>query len=221
MTEKPVKVWDVPVRLFHWLLLAAFVLLVVSGKVGGNLMEYHAYAGYFVLTLVFFRILWGFAGSTHARFSSFLAGPARGLEFARRLLRKEPAPSAGHNPLGGWMVIVMLLALLVQAGTGLFANDDIALEGPLYALVSKELSDRLTSIHRLNADVLLILAGVHIAAVLFHWLFKKENLIAAMFTGIKRLPVQFAEAPAHFVSIWRALAVFVAAAAAVYLIVTR
>lgn len=221
MNGKPVKVWDAPVRLFHWLLLAAFVLLVVSGKVGGNLMEYHVYAGYFVLTLVIFRVLWGFAGSTHARFSSFLAGPARGLDFARRLVRKEPAPSAGHNPLGGWMVVVLLLALLVQAGTGLFSNDDIALEGPLYAFVSKELSDRLTSIHRLNSDLLLVLVGVHVAAVLFHWLVKKEDLISAMFTGTKRLPAQLADAPVRFVSAWRALALFLAAATAVYLIVTR
>lgn len=222
MNETPVKVWDLPVRLFHWLLVIAFIVLVASGKVGGNLMLYHVYAGYAVLVLVFFRLAWGFAGSTHARFSSFLASPSRCIAFARKLLAREPAPSAGHNPLGGWMVLVLLVALLVQAGTGLFSNDDIALEGPLYAVVSKELSDRLTSLHRLNSWLLITLAVIHVLAVLFHWLVKKENLIGAMFTGVKRLPAGIAgSTAARFVSIWRALALIVAALAAVYLIVNR
>ncbi len=221
MNEQPVKVWDAPVRLFHWLLVAALAVLFVSGKVGGNLMQYHVYAGYTVLALVIFRILWGFAGSTHALFASFLAGPSSCIAFARRLFSREPAPFAGHNPLGGWMVLLLLVALLAQAGTGLFSNDDIALEGPLYALVSKELSDRLTSIHRLNADILLVLSGVHVVAVLFHLLVKKENLVAPMFTGIKQLPPEIAARPTRFVSSWRALAVFVAAIGAVYLIVNR
>lgn len=222
MNETPVKVWDLPVRLFHWLLVAAVIVLLVSGKIGGNLMLYHVYAGYTVLVLVLFRVAWGFAGSTHALFSSFLAGPGRCVAFARKLLTREPAPSAGHNPLGGWMVLMLLVALLVQAGTGLFSNDDIALEGPLYALVSKEFSDRLTSIHRLNSWVLITLAAVHILAVLFHWLVKKENLIGAMFSGVKRLPAGIEGSTAvRFVSIWRALALFLAALAAVYLIVNR
>jgi cytochrome b len=221
MNEQPVKVWDAPVRLFHWLLVAAVVLLFVSGKVGGNLMLYHVYAGYAVLALVIFRILWGFVGSTHALFWNILAGPSRCIAFAKKLFSRDAAPSAGHNPLGGWMVLVILLALLVQAVTGLFSNDDIALEGPLSGLVSKELSDRLTGIHRQNSDVLLVLAGLHVAAVLFHWLVKKENLIAAMFTGVKRLPAGTAVQPARFASPWLALTLFVAACVAVYLIVNR
>jgi len=222
VNETPVRVWDLPVRLFHWLLVAALIVLVVSGKVGGNWMLYHVYAGYTVLVLVLFRVTWGFAGSTHALFSSFLAGPARCIAFARKLLTREPAPSAGHNPLGGWMVVAILVALLVQAGTGLFSNDDIALEGPLYALVSKEFSDRMTSIHRLNSWVLIALAAIHVLAVLFHWLVKKENLIGAMFTGVKLMPPG-AEGSmvVRFVSLWRALVFFVAALAAVYLVVNR
>jgi cytochrome b len=183
------------------------------------------YAGYLILALVLFRVMWGFAGSTHARFSDFLSGPGRALTFAGRLMSKKPIAVYGHNPLGGWMVAVMLLSLLVQAGTGLFSNDDIAVEGPLFGLVSKELSDRLTTIHSWNFNFLLVLIGLHVAAVLFHVFVKKENLVGAMFTGVKLfdasadLPAQVPAA--RFASLWRALALFVLALVAVCLIVKR
>lgn len=222
MQEIPVKVWDVPVRVFHWLLVAAVAFLVVSGKVGGNLMEYHVYAGYSVLALVLFRVLWGFAGSTHARFASFVAGPSRGLAYARRLLSGAPAHSAGHNPLGGWMVIVLLLSLLLQGGTGLFSNDDIAFEGPLYPFISKSLSDRLTSLHHVNANVLIALVAVHVAAVLFHAFVKKEDLVRAMFTGVKRLPSGIEGTQGlRTASSWLALVIAIACFGAVVLVVKR
>ena len=222
MQEIPVKVWDVPVRVFHWLLVAAVAFLVVSGKVGGNLMEYHVYAGYSVLALVLFRVLWGFAGSTHARFASFVAGPSRGLAYARRLLSGAPAHSAGHNPLGGWMVIVLLLSLLLQGGTGLFSNDDIAFEGPLYPFISKSLSDRLTSLHHVNANVLIALVAVHVAAVLFHAFVKKEDLVRAMFTGVKRLPSGIEGTQGlRTASSWLALVIAIACFGAVILVVKR
>jgi cytochrome b len=128
-----------------------------------------------------------------------------------------------HNPLGGWMVVVLLIVLLVQAGTGLFANDDIATEGPLANLVAKELSDRLTAIHYWNFNLILVLAGVHVAAVLYHWGIMKENLIGAMFTGVKRLPADAAAggAATRFASPWLALVLMAVAALAVYLIVKR
>lgn len=222
MQEIPVKVWDVPVRVFHWLLVAAMAFLVVSGKVGGNLMEYHVYAGYSVLALVLFRVLWGFAGSTHARFASFVAGPSRGLAYAKRLLSGAPAPSAGHNPLGGWMVIVLLLSLLLQGGTGLFSNDDIAFEGPLYPFISKSLSDRLTSLHHINANVLIALVAAHVAAVLFHVFVKKEDLVRAMFTGVKRLPAGIEGTQGlRTASSWLALVIAIACFGAVVLVVKR
>ncbi len=222
MQEIPVKVWDVPVRVFHWLLVAAMAFLVVSGKVGGNLMEYHVYAGYSVLALVLFRVLWGFAGSTHARFASFVAGPSRGLAYAKRLLSGAPAPSAGHNPLGGWMVIVLLLSLLLQGGTGLFSNDDIAFEGPLYPFISKSLSDRLTSLHHINANVLIALVAAHVAAVLFHAFVKKEDLVRAMFTGVKHLPAGIEGTQGlRTASSWLALVIAIACFGAVVLVVKR
>lgn len=222
LNDVPVRIWDLPVRAFHWLLAGLFGFLVFSGKVGGNWMEYHVYAGYSVLALVVFRVLWGFAGSTHARFSNFLTGPSRVLAYARRLLSAAPSPSAGHNPIGGWMVIVVLACLLLQGGTGLFSNDDIAFEGPLYPFISKSLSDRLTSLHRFNADLLIVLVATHIAAVLFHALVKKENLVRAMFTGVKRLPAGLEGTQGlRVTSNWLALVLVAASFGAVYLVVTR
>ncbi len=223
-SKHAIKVWDVPVRLFHWTLLALFAFLFWSGKTGGNAMVWHMYAGYAVLALVIFRVLWGFAGSTHARFASFLAGPRRMFDFARALLSRSPAHSVGHNPLGGWMVVVLLGSLALQASTGLFANDDIATEGPLTAQISKELSDRLTTIHRWNFDFLLICAGLHVLAVLFHVFVKKENLVAAMFTGVKKFDgevVGSKGSAVRFANSWLALGLFVLALVAVYLIVKR
>lgn len=217
------RVWDVPVRIFHWALVLLFAFQVYSGNTGGNVMLWHMYAGYAILSLVLFRLAWGFAGSTHARFAEFLAGPLGAVRFARKLFSREPAVYAGHNPLGGWMVVALLLSLALQAGTGLFANDDIATEGPLAALVSKAVSDRLTTIHRWNAVVLIVLVGLHIAAVLFHWVVKKENLVGAMFTGIKDVPAEVARrtAVARLASNWRALALFAAACAIVYMVIKR
>jgi cytochrome b len=221
--QAQVKVWDVPVRLFHWLLVLLFAFMFFSGKSGSDWMEWHMRSGYAILALVLFRILWGFAGGTHARFSNFLAGPSDGLRFAQKLLARVPAPYAGHNPLGGWMVLALLLALLFQAGTGLFANDDLLSEGPLASLVSKATSNRLSEFHSWNFNLLLLLAAVHILAVLYHMLFMKENLIGAMFTGVKHLPADAAagSASARFASPWFALLLLALAATAVYLIVKR
>jgi len=220
--EKQVKVWDAPVRLFHWLLVLLFAFMFFTGKSGSDWMEWHMRAGYAMLALVLFRILWGFAGSTYARFSSFLAGPSACIECLKHLMARKPSPYAGHNPLGGWMVLVLLLALLFQTGTGLFANDDLLSEGPLAALVSKATSDQLTLYHVWNFNLLLALAGAHLIAVLYHAGFMKENLIGAMFTGVKRLPADAAGGVvARFASPWRALVLLAVAAFAVYLIVKR
>jgi cytochrome b len=213
-----VKVWDLPVRLVHWALVVLVAFQVASGKIGGELVEWHLISGYAILALVLFRVLWGFAGSTSARFARFLAPPAAALGFAARLFARRAETDAGHNPLGGWMVLALLASLLVQVGTGLFANDGIATEGPLASLIPIEVSDRVTTLHRWNLRILLVLAAVHVAAVLYHWLALKENLIGAMFTGVKRL--RGARAPVALVSSWRALLLFVLALAVVWLVVT-
>jgi len=214
-----VKVWDAPVRLFHWLLLALVALSVSTGYIGGNLMRWHIWSGCAILGLVIFRLLWGFGGSSTARFAHFVRGPRAALAYARGLFSRVPSHTAGHNPLGGWMVLLLLASALLQAGTGLFSNDDIATEGPLYHMVSKSTSDALSAVHVTNAVVLLVLIGLHVAAVLYYFLFKRENLVWPMVTGVKRVRAQ-ALPPLRFAGALRALALAAAAAAALYAILS-
>ena len=183
----PVLVWDLPTRLFHWLLLICVILSFATGNIGGNVMEYHLLSGYAIFVLLIFRLAWGLVGSRTARFSSFVKGPASILAHLAVLLQKKTeTPYLGHNPLGGWSIVAMLLVLFVQVITGLFANDDILTEGPLYAWVSKETSDLLTWGHLINRYLLVVLIAVHIFAVFFYFFFKHENLIGPMITGMKR-----------------------------------
>lgn len=216
--SRPVVIWDLPTRLFHWLLAALVAVAFAAGKVGGNAMLYHERCGEAILALLLFRVAWGFIGSGPSRFTTFLAGPSTVLRYARTLLRRDADHHLSHNPLGGWSVMAMLLALLIQAGTGLFANDDIATEGPLYKWVSKAVSDRLTSIHHLNHDVIIVLVAVHVAAVLFHLFYKRENLVKPMITGRKSwkgsLKADMSRAP-----LWKAALAAAGAAGAVYILV--
>lgn len=185
----PVQVWDVPVRLFHWLVVGLVIGSWVTSEVGGNAMTYHMWIGYSILVLVLFRIFWGFVGSRHARFKDFVRGPGALV----RYLRGTPAEtSIGHNPLGGLSVLALLASLAVQAVTGLFTNDEIATEGPLAARVGMEWSDLLSTVHRYNFYVLLALIALHVAAVVFYLLVKRENLIKPMLTGKKELPASLA-----------------------------
>jgi len=185
---REVPVWDIAVRLFHWLLVALLALSWYTGETGGlDEMTWHLWSGSAILALVLFRIVWGLVGSTSARFGHFLYRPAEVMRYAGALARRTPRHYHGHTPLGGWMIVLMLLCLLVQATTGLFANDDIVTEGPLAGWVTKEASDWLTTIHKWNFEVLLALAGIHVAAVVFYALVLRRNLITAMFTGRKPL----------------------------------
>lgn len=216
-----VRVWDWPVRAVHWAMVILLVMLVVTAKIGGNAMEWHMRAGETMLALVLFRITWGFAGSRHARFAGFLRGPAAVGSYARSLLRSPHEFHVGHNPLGGWMVIAILVALLVQTATGLFSNDDVLTEGPLVRLITKDLSDSISSFHRKNAWFVVTLACVHIAAVLFYWFAFNENLTKAMFSGARVLPGLNAtpgDGPAQHS---KAIALLAVCALAVWFVVTR
>lgn len=185
-------VWDIFVRCFHWSLVALFVTAVISGEVGGNAIVWHMRCGYAILTLVTFRLIWGFVGGEYARFTSFLTGPGKTIAFAKSMLGKGHDYVVGHNPLGGWMVLALLLTLATQATLGLFTNDEIATTGPLAQYVSEATSIRVTGIHHILGKVLLVFVFLHVAAVLFHLFVKKENLIRAMFTGKKSLPSELA-----------------------------
>ncbi len=172
------RVWDLPLRLFHWLLVGAILMSIVTGQIGGDWMDWHGRVGLFVLGLLSFRLAWGLLGSTYARFSQFLPTPAS----LRAYLRGEWR-GVGHNPLGALAVFAMLGLLLAQVLAGLFANDDIAFRGPLFALAGKDNSDRLTGLHEDIFNVLLPLLGLHVGAVLYHARVKKRELIRPMLSG--------------------------------------
>ena len=222
-----VMIWDAPVRLFHWALATCVIVSVASGMTGGNAMQIHLWSGYTILALVLFRLLWGFVGSSYARFADFLYGPRAVWGFARTLFSRKPDRAAqsvhyaGHNPLGGWMVIAMLVLLLFQTSTGLFSNDDIVTEGPLVRLVRKDTSDWLTTLHKINSKIIIALAVTHVAAVLFHLFVKGENLIGAMISGYKNLPEKVHSQSAHFRSSWLASVLFAVAVAGVYFLVQK
>lgn len=183
--RRTVAVWDLPTRLFHWLLVGLMAVSVVTVEIGGNAMRVHAWSGFTILALVLFRLAWGFVGSTPSRFKTFLVGPRRVIAYALALSRPDPPHHLTHNPLGGWSVVAMLGAVLLQAATGLFASDDIMTQGPLNRHVSSGVGHLLTDLHEFNADVILALVAVHVAAVIFHLVYKRDNLITPMITGEK------------------------------------
>jgi cytochrome b len=185
-------VWDVFVRAFHWSLVLLFAFSAITGKVGGSWIKWHMYSGYAILALVLFRIVWGFVGGEYARFASFVAGPTSAVRYGLGLLKRGSQHVISHNPIGGWMVVALLLVLATQAVLGLICDDEIATTGPLARYVSTELSLKAMSWHRLLGDVLLILVAIHILAVVFHVFVKKESLVRAMFSGNKDLPTDLA-----------------------------
>lgn len=186
------RVWDLPVRVFHWTLVGAFIAAFVTNKLGVSYFKYHVWAGYIVLVLVAFRLVWGLVGTRHARFWNFLRGPKEVLLYARSLLAAKGPHYAGHNPLGALMVLALLAGLGAQAALGLFANDEIFNVGPLYGYVTKDLSLQLTSLHRKLFYGLAAFVALHILAVVAHKIFKNENLVRAMITG--RKPREFVPA---------------------------
>lgn len=214
-----IPVWDLPLRLFHWLLVLLVSVSLLSAKIGGNAMQLHLLSGYAILALVLFRILWGFLGGTHARFASFVRGPAAVIAYLGALRRNQASPQLGHNPAGAWSVISMLAILLVQAGTGLLANDDISTEGPLAKLVSKAVSDRITGIHRLNVKLLLALIGLHLSAVAYYLVYKRDNLVRPMLTGFKDAATGTGNAEQKEGKTWLAALLLAACAGCVYLLI--
>ena len=184
MSDKPtnsalqaVTVWDISVRIFHWSLVAGIGFLWYSGEEGGNIMTWHMYVGYTTLGLILYRLLWGIYGSTYARFSYFIKGPSKTFNYAIDFIKGESPHYLSHNPLGGWMTIVLMSLVFIQAATGLFATDDIITEGPLFSLVDESTAYLLTEIHEINFNLLLLSAGLHIV--------KGEDLVKSMITWNK------------------------------------
>jgi cytochrome b len=183
---RPVKVWDVAVRLFHWAIVV--LILFAWGTQEFDHMDWHVWTGYTILTLLLFRVLWGFLGSDTARFSRFIRNPVHAFAHLRRIGRREADREIGHNAAGGWMVLLMLLLIGVQAGTGLFANDDGSTEGPLMHFVGKEQSDFLSKIHAFNFDLIEIAIVVHVLAILVYAVVKRQDLVRPMVLGTKQMP---------------------------------
>ena len=211
---RPQQVWDWPIRMFHWILVLSVITLFVTGKIGGNWLEWHRRAGFLVLGLVMFRVIWGFVGGYHARFANFVRGPKAIMAY----LRGTQKEGAGHNPLGALSVLAMLAVIGFQAGSGLFANDDVMLEGPYAAMVGKDLSDWLTKLHKINSFVILGLVALHVAAIAYYFFRKHNNLVWPMVIGNK---VTSDELPQHPRPAWLAPCIIALVAAAVYMLVYR
>ncbi|MBO6580842.1 MAG: cytochrome b/b6 domain-containing protein [Thalassospira sp.] len=192
--EKKVKLWDFPVRLFHWALVVAIVTAWWSNR--QVMIDIHAIAGYSVLTLVIFRIIWGFIGSSNARFADFLTGPRHVIGYLGKLPKGSTSELTytGHNPAGGWMVLVMILLVGVQAVSGLFASEDTFLffDGPLVAYVSSDFASTMNWIHHTNINLIYAAVGLHVFAALFYLVVKRENLIRAIVIGTRRVPAELA-----------------------------
>jgi cytochrome b len=182
LNERAILIWDLPTRLFHWLLALLVAAAFVTGLQGGNLMVWHGRIGLAILGLLVFRLVWGVVGSTYARFGHFVRGPGAVIDYLRGRWQ-----GLGHSPLAALSVLALLGLLLFQSISGLMTNDDIAFRGPLYDLVSKSTSNWLTGLHRQNVWLIGALIALHVGAVLFYRFVHKNDLVMPMIHGRKRI----------------------------------
>jgi cytochrome b len=204
-------IWDLPTRLFHWALVLLVPAMWATHKL--HLMEVHIVLGQVLLGLLLFRLIWGLIGGSTARFAGFLRGPRAVWSYARG----KTVDYFGHNPLGAWSVAAMLIVLAVQIGLGLFATDEDGLDsGPLSHLVSYDSARILAHRHETSFYILVALIALHLGAILYHWLFKRENLVAPMITGRGPGGEEMIRAP-----LWRFLVAAGLAAALTWIVATR
>ncbi len=213
---KDVKVWDLPSRIAHWALALSILGSYGTAELDWLTMEWHFYFGYAAITLVIFRVLWGFFGSEHARFRNFVRGPGAVWRYLKSLGDKNSAETTGHSALGGWAVLVLLTATFAQGISGLFNNDEIEWFGPLSEKASSALVDQMSWFHNNFYNVLLITIGVHIIAALLYLLVKKQNLIGPMITGVKHT-IQAADAQQK--PLWLALLLLALSAGALWALI--
>ena len=208
-------VWDLPLRLFHWLLVASIVASYVTAKFIDD-RQWHFYVGYCTIGLLVFRILWGFFGPRHARFTNFIRSPSAAWLYLKGMSHKGTTPSIGHNPVGGMMVLLMLVLLAIQAGTGLFTTDAIIWAGPYNPSVSESTASFLSSVHYWNFNLILAVVGLHVAAILFYAFYKNQNLVVPMLHGHKPAALVPEHEAISSSQLFRALVVSLVAAGFVY-----
>jgi cytochrome b len=202
---KPVVVWDLPTRAFHWSLVALLIVTWFSGEDEGWVFALHTFTGYALFLLVLFRLMWGLIGSRHSRFGDFVHPWSKVRSYVGRLLSLSPPRHVGHNPLGGWMILLLLATVLGVALTGMAAGAPLGAPGILPAGVPRALAEIMEEIHEGLANFLILLAVVHVIGVLAGWLFTGENLIRAMITGDKQLDEAAAADEPAPVGLWRAV----------------
>jgi cytochrome b len=178
------RIWDLPTRLFHWLLAALVIFSFTTGKLGGDWLIWHFRSGYAIASLLLFRLFWGFVGSRYARFTSFLPSPSR-IWTTLRSKKAGARVSAGHSGIGTLSVYALLIVLMLQVVTGLFTNDGSFTEGPWVKFVSEAVSNRLSTIHYYNHWLIVGLTALHVAAIAYYLLSRKEDLLTPMLTGDK------------------------------------
>ena len=205
------RVWDVPTRLFHWLLVVLIALQYATAEFHLLDMQWHFRFGYATLALIVFRLLWGVFGSQTSRFSEFVRGPAAVARHTLALMSNKATASVGHNPLGGWSVLVLLASVLLQTVSGLFASDGIDTQGPLADRLSVAAVKTWTRIHVWNQNVLLVLIALHVMAIVLYAVLRNENLLGPMISGRASIEV----APVRFAGGVRAIVLFGISVAAV------
>jgi cytochrome b len=185
----PTPVWDRATRLVHWSLAPLILFLWWTAQTSVDKMDWHRWAGDAVLGLLVFRLAWGVLGGSTARFSHFVKGPGSALAYLKGLFGKKAGPTIGHNPLGGWSVVALILTLLAVVAFGLFAEDVDGIEsGPLARFVDFDTGRMAAKLHHTAFNVLLWLIGLHLLAIAFYAVFKRENLVGPMVTGRRKLP---------------------------------
>jgi cytochrome b len=210
-------VWDLPLRIFHWLFAASILAAWGTAKLGFAWMQWHFWIGYEIMGLLIFRIVWGIVGPKHSRFASFVKGPGAILEYLRALIRgADPANLAGHNPLGALMVILMLALAATQVSTGLFATDDIAWAGPYNAAVRDSTAKQLTALHHSIFNLIWAAIALHTGAILYYAAVKKRNLVPAMWSGRNPSNSTPPDQAIESSELWKAAIVTAISAAIVY-----
>jgi cytochrome b len=219
--QASVRVWDLPTRIFHWLLAVCVIGSIITAKIGGNAIEWHFRIGYLVFTLLAFRLLWGFVGSRWSRFATFVRRPSATWRYLRGDHRADEWFDAGHNPLGAWSVLAMLAFLIAQVATGLFADDEIANSGPFAKYVSSAVSVALTKYHKtIGQWVLITLFVLHVVAVIVYYR-RGRDLVRPMISGDKLLPAGAPAAVDNLRTRLLAAALLVACAFGVAWVVSR